>query len=140
MSAEALKKNVPIAISFDKNGNLAEAAIANVAIVDKNGVLRYPSLESILPGTTLLAAIRLAGARLPVAEGPVSREDLKTAREILLFTSATLCVAITSYDGCPVGHGASAGKPGEIALWLKDALLEYMLEHGTPFNRGAYGR
>ena len=54
------------------------------------------------------------------------RSDIASAREMLLFTSATLCVAVTHFDGKPIGRDEQAGRPGPVALWLKDALLEHM--------------
>lgn len=133
MAAEASAKNMDVAITFDAEGHMGEAAIANVAIVDEQGCLRIPYLRGILPGTTLLAALDLASGRMPVREGHVHRHEILRAREALLFTSATLCVAITHFDGQAIGYGADAGQPGPVALWLKDALLEYMLKNGTSF-------
>lgn len=133
MAIEASRKQMDIAITFDEDGHMGEAAIANVAIVDCEGCLRSPDINRILPGTTLLAALEIARLRLPVKIGPIHKKELASAREMLLFTSATLCVAITSFDGRPVGQGVNAGKPGPVALWLKDALMEHMLQTGTPF-------
>lgn len=133
MASEACRKNMDVAITFDAEGYMGEAAIANVAIVDEDGCLRSPEIRRILPGTTLLAALRLARQRMPVREGGIHMKEIFRAREMLLLTSATLCVAITHFDGKPIGHGARAGKPGPVALWLKDALLQDMLAHGTPF-------
>lgn len=133
MAVEAAQKNMDVAVTFDDEGNMGEAAIANVAIVDESGCLRTPHLRRILPGTTLVAAMEIASQRMCVHEGPVHRHEILRAREVLLFTSATLCVAITHFDGRPVGDGENAGKPGPVALWLKDALLAYMLRNGTPF-------
>lgn len=132
MAAEAGRKKMDIAITFDEHGNMGEAAIANVAIVDREGRLRSPAIKRILPGTTLLAALKLAAERMPVLEGPIHRDEIFQAREMLLFTSATLCVAITHFDGHAIGLGENAGKPGPTALWLKDVLLDYMLKHGKP--------
>ena len=70
---------------------------------------------------------------MPVLQGPIHKEDIATAREMLLFTSATLCVAVTRFDDKPVGQGEYRGKPGPTALWLKDALLARMLAQGTPY-------
>lgn len=130
MAAEAAEKGADVAINFDAQGNLGESAVANVAIVDENGRFRSPRPEGILQGTTLLAAMELARERMPVEQGPVSREDLKSAREILLLTSATLCVPVTVFDGAPVGGGAQ----GPVAAWLREALLERMLADGVPFR------
>ena len=80
-----------------------------------------------------MEALKLAAERMSVIEGSIDKEEIYRAREALLFTSATLCVAITSFDGRPIGYGKDRGRPGPTALWLKDALLKTMLEHGTPF-------
>lgn len=133
MAAEALQKGMDVAVTFDENGVMGEAAIANVAIVDKDGRLFCPELGRILPGTTLLAAMGLAAERMPVLSGPIRRADIETAREMLLFTSSTLCVGITCFDGKPVGRGEHKGRPGPTALWLKDALLARMLAEGARF-------
>lgn len=129
MSREAAERNMDVAITFDAKGHMGEAAIANVAIVDEAGVLRSPGLDRILPGTTLLAALELAATRLPVREGPVHLSEIASAREMMLFTSATLCVSITHFDGMPVG----TGRPGPVSVWLREALLTKMLESGTEF-------
>lgn len=129
MAQEALQKNMDVAITFDEKGNLAEAAIANVAIVDEHGVFRSPEIRNILPGTTLIAALEIAASRMPVYQGPIKPEEILKAREMLLLTSSSLCVAITSFDETPIANG----KPGPVALWLKDQLLDHLLATGTPF-------
>lgn len=134
MAAEAARKNMDVAITFDDAGHMGEAAIANVAIVDKHGQLRCPEFRRILPGTTLLAALDLAAEKMPVRQAPIHRSEIYHAREVLLFTSASLCVAITHFDGHAIGVGDLAGRPGPIALWLKDALLARMLQTGVPFT------
>lgn len=133
MAAEAVRKGMDVAITFDSNGHMGEAAIANVAIVDKDGCLRSPEAGSILAGTTLQAALRLARQKMPVKEGPIHQKEISEAREMLLLTSATLCVAITHFNGAPVGKGAEAGRPGQVAMWLKNALLAEMLATGVEF-------
>lgn len=127
MAREARDRQMDVAITFDANGNMGEAAIANVAIIDKNGVLRFPLLEGILSGTTLLTALRLAEQRLPVQQGPIHKNEIIHAKEMLLFTSATLCVPITSFDGAPIANG----RPGRIAAWLREKLFAEMLRTGV---------
>lgn len=133
MAAEARQRGMDVAVTFDEHGHLGEAAIANVGIVDAEGRLCYPEARRILPGTSMLAARKLAPQRLTVVERPIHRDELATAREILLFTSASLCVGISHFEGRPVGQGPDAGRPGPVARWLRDALLEHMLATGTPF-------
>ena len=102
-----------------------------MGLVDGDGRLLCPEIKRILPGTTLLAAMEVAAERMPVVQMPIPKAAIATAREMLLFTSSTLCVGITHFDGKPVGQGDQAGKPGPVALWLKDVLLDYMLKKGA---------
>ncbi|KAF5081469.1 Amino-transferase class IV [anaerobic digester metagenome] len=132
MAMEARQKGMDVAVTFDENGIMGEAAVANVGLVDAEGRLLCPEIRRILPGTTLLAAMEVAAERMPVVQMPIPRTAIDSASEMLLFTSSTLCVGITHFDGKPVGHGAHAGKPGPVALWLKDVLLDYMLKKGAP--------
>ena len=137
MAMEAAQKGMDVAVTFDENGFMGEAATANVGLVDAHGSLLCPELRRILPGTTMLAALELAARRvpdpLPVLERPIHKDEIATAREMLLFTSSTLCVGVTHFDGIPVGHGAWRGKPGPVAQWLHTALLDHLLQQGTPF-------
>lgn len=137
MAMEAAQKGMDVAVTFDENGFLGEAATANVGLVDAHGSLLCPELRRILPGTTMLAALELAARRIPdpltVLERPIHKDEIATAREMLLFTSSTLCVGVTHFDGVPVGHGAWRGKPGPVARWLQTALLDHLLQQGTPF-------
>ena len=133
MAAEARQRGMDVAVTFDEDGHLGEAAIANVGIVDAEGRLCCPEGRRILPGTSMLAARKIAPQRLPVVERPIRREEIFTAREMLLFTSASLCVGISHFEGRPIGRGPDAGRPGPVARWLRDALLEHMLATGTPF-------
>lgn len=129
MTEEALSRRMDVGFSFDALGNLAEAAIANVGIVDKEGVLVCPEFTSSLPGTTVLAAFEAATGWLPTAQRPISESDIFTARELLLFSSAPLCVGITHYEGQPIG----AGVPGPVAQQLCAKLEEILLAQGTAF-------
>lgn len=133
MAAEARQRGMDVAVTFDEDGHLGEAAIANVGIVDAEGRLCCPEGRRILPGTSMLAARKIAPQRLPVVERPIRREEIFTAREMLLFTSASLCVGISHFEGRPIGQDPDAGRPGPVARWLRDALLEHMLATGTPF-------
>ncbi len=135
MAAEATARGQDVAVSFDEDGFMGEAAIANLAIIDSQGQLRCPDVRRILPGTTMLAALELARGRegLESLQGPVHRDEIATAREMLLFTSSSLCVGISHFDGQPVGQGEQRGKPGPLAHWFREALRDHMLEEGTPF-------
>lgn len=130
MSEEARAKGMDVAITFDAQNCMAEAAIANMGIVDAAGCLVLPEFTNALPGTTAIRAMELAAAAGKcVTQRAIPAEELASVQEMLFFSSAPLCVAITSFDGKAVHDG----KPGALALWFKQVLLQAMLAEGTPF-------
>lgn len=129
MAAEAHARNMDVAISFDADGCLAEAAIANIAIVDAGGTLCCPQFTQSLPGTTVIAALDVAAKHMPTAYRRIREEELFTAQEIVLFSSSPLCVGITHYEGQPIGRGVT----GPVAHTLCAALFEHLCAEGTPF-------
>lgn len=129
MAEEATKRNMDVALSFDAHGYLAEAAIANIAIVDKNGILACPKFTNSLPGTTLLTALECVQEIMPVEQRNITEAELFSAKEILLFSSTPFCVGITHYEDKAI----NGGKPGEIAKSLLISLRLKLLQTGTPF-------
>ena len=148
MAAEARQRGMDVAVTFDEDGHLGEAAIANVGIVDAEGRLCCPEGRRILPGTSMLAARRIAPQRLPVVERPIRREEIFTAREMLLFTSASLCVGISHFEGRPIGQGPDAGRPGPVTpcwntCWppaRRSSIDQRLLREGAPLRCFDAGR
>jgi branched-chain amino acid aminotransferase len=128
MTEEARRRGFDVPLSFDDQGNLAESAIANVGIVDAQGTLVVPEFTHSLPGTTVLKALELSKAHMPVNTRPVPEEELYTAREFLFFSTSPGCVPITSYEGRPINDG----QPGPTAKLLRQSLREALLREGTP--------
>ena len=131
MAAEAEKKGMDVAVSFDEKGIMGEAATANIALLDREGVFVYPRLTTILAGTTLLAAIALLKERGAVREGDITHEDLWNADEVFLLTSSTLCIGVSHFDGKEIGQGSHRGKSGPFAHFLRDAIYQSLYENGT---------
>ena len=130
MAQEAAERGMDVAVAFDERGRMCEAAIASVGIVDAGGALICPPPERILAGTSMRAALAAAERRgMSALRRDVTREDIASAREMLLFTSASLCLSITSFDGAPVGDG----KPGPAAALLREEVLRAMIRGGTTF-------
>ena len=130
MAQEAAERGLDVAIAFDGQGRMCEAAIASVGIVDEAGALVCPPPERILEGTSMLAALAAARkAGMSALRRDVTRGDIARAREMLLFTSASLCLSLTSFDGIPVG----CGKPGPVASLLRAEMLHAMLREGASF-------
>jgi branched-chain amino acid aminotransferase len=130
MADEARQRGMDVALSFDEEGHLAEAAIANVALVDAEGTLAVPEFTHSLPGTTILKALELAETRMPVQIRPVREEEIYRAREFLLFSTTPICAALVRYEDRPVGDG----RPGPTAKLLRQGLRENLLREGTPLD------
>ena len=129
MTREAREKGVDVTFSFDENGFLAEAAIANVAMVDREGRMLMPEFRRALPGTTSLRAMELARAFMPVVITDITEEILEQASEILVLGTTCECVAVTHYNGTPVGDG----RPGPMADRLRHLLHDALVTGGVPF-------
>lgn len=129
MVREARERGVDLSVSFSKDGCLAEAAIANVCIVDQSGALAVPEFTHALKGTTILRAMELLGREMPVKLRPVAEAEIDAAREMLVLGTTFDCTAIVNYEGRPVGHG----KPGPVAARILELLRTDLLDNGTPF-------
>lgn len=129
MAKEAREKGVDLTFSFDEDGFLAEAAIANVALVDQQGRMLMPKFRHALPGTTSIRAMELAKAFMPVVITDITEEIVEQASEILVLGTTCECVAVTHYNGKPVGDG----RPGPMADRLRHLLHDALVTGGVPF-------
>lgn len=130
MAQEAARRGVDVSFSFDEGGCLAEAAVANVAVADGEGRLLLPPFRHALPGTTALLAADLARAFMPVILTDIREDILYAASEILVLGTTPECVAVTHYEGRPIGNG----RPGPLARRLRQELHAALLAGGTPFS------
>ncbi len=131
MAMEAGSLGVSMTFSFDEQGFLAEAAVANAGMVDDRGRLLIPEFRSALPGTTAILAEEIASSFMPVMHADITEKQLEAASEILVFGTTPECVAVTRYEGRPVGNGV----PGPVAKKLRPMLHEALLQTATPFMR-----
>ncbi len=130
MAEEALQKNVDVAFSFDDDGYLAEAAVANVAIISEENTFVCPHLTRALSGTTITAALSIAQEYMPVRFQNILEEDIWKAKEVLMFGSSPLCVGITHYEHRPIAQA----KTGDYAKIFREKLLKSLWQEGTPFD------
>jgi branched-chain amino acid aminotransferase len=94
------------ALVLDADGNVAEAATANVWFVDDNA-LRTPSLDGpILPGVTRDVVLDLAAEEgIPVEEETYAPDDVRDADEAFLTSSIREIRPIERLDGVEIGGG-----------------------------------
>ena len=92
-------------------------------------LLKAKKETGLPPGTTALRAAELAKAFMPVVLTDITEEILEDAAEILVLGTTCECVAVTHYNGKPVGDG----RPGPIADRLRHLLHDALVTGGVPF-------
>ncbi|RLE12783.1 aminodeoxychorismate lyase [Candidatus Aerophobetes bacterium] len=113
---EAEENGVDFAITLDEEGNLAEGATENVAVVTKEKVFMYPEFDRILKGTSLLRGVELArelikiGILKGISQQNIPQKKAYESSEMLIFSTGPDVVPVVSYDGRPIG----SGKPGPV--------------------------
>lgn len=131
MKKEAVDAGVDFTVAFDEQGRLAEGATENFGIVDADGILRTPPAERILAGVTMTRCAALAAAAPErhglrgVACSHISRADIATAREALIFGTSCEVVSVVELDGRRIGDG----RPGPVAAALWRSLRDDMLNN-----------
>jgi len=128
MQLEAKAAGLDNGVFIDERGNVGESSNMNVAFVTRDGVLKHPRFEHVLPGCTSLRLLELAReivgrgvltgvevCDIPVAEG-------RAAREMLIIGSSIKVAPIVEWDGALIGDG----KPGPAARSLLDLLEQDM--------------
>jgi branched-chain amino acid aminotransferase len=112
----ARKQGYDEVVLLDERGNLAEAPTSNLFLVDRDGVLRTPTLDAVLAGVTRDSVLALAKHEgIPVAECELAPESLADAAEVFLSGSSVGVWPVASVDGRPVAGGA----PGRVSARLK---------------------
>jgi len=135
MKKEAVDAGVDFVVSLDEDDCLAEGPAESIAIVTAQGELRFPAPGRVLPGTTLHRTAQLAevlvseGLLRSVAEGRIAREELFRAREVLVVGTTPDVLAVTEFEGRPVG----GGKPGPVSKRLLQ-LLEHEIRFDPAFR------
>lgn len=118
----AKEKGAQEAWFVDKDGLVTEGSSTNAWIIDANGCVRTRDLNAnILRGVTRAKLMELLKEQnLKVEERPFTLEEAYTAREAFYSAATAMVTPVTSINGKPIGDG----KPGPLALRLRDAYLE----------------
>ncbi len=116
MELSASGSGADAAIGVDEKGNITEGSNKNVAIVDRDGVFRYPTLGKILRGTTLMRAVELAGGLVKkklitgIQSNDIPVSEAYNAREMFLLSTSLFVAPVVRFDGQVIGDG----KPGNV--------------------------
>lgn len=121
MKKEAVDRQLDFVIGIDEEDNVTESATENVMMVDKNGVIVIPKLDSILKGITMMRACELAReAGFKTEIRPIHISELTTAREIMMAGTTLNILPVTAFEKTVIGDG----KPGTMAKKLNELILE----------------
>ena len=114
---EARSRGYDEALLLDANGYVVEGSGENVFVVRRGKMYTPPVHSSILEGITRDAIITLADdLKIPVAEKPVTREEVYTADEVFLVGTAAEVTPVVEVDGRAIGDG----RPGPITTRLRE--------------------
>jgi branched-chain amino acid aminotransferase len=115
---EASRRGYDEALLLNIDGNVAEAAVANVFVV-KGGTLRTnDDKSSILMGITRDSILQLAPAEgFDVEVGAITVEDLRLADEVFLCGTACEIVPVAELDGIRIGSVS----PGPVTVQIRSA-------------------
>jgi branched-subunit amino acid aminotransferase/4-amino-4-deoxychorismate lyase len=120
MKKEAVDRKLDFVIGIDEQGNFTESATENMMIVDKNGVIVHPPLDTILKGTTMIRACELAREiGMTTAIGSISIEDMRSAREVIIVGTSLNVLPVIKFENFSIGHEV----PGPIAKKLNQLML-----------------
>ncbi len=113
---EAYERGGETVILTDAEDNVVEGPGFNVFAV-QNGFISTPD-RGVLEGITRRTVIELANKHgIPVEARPVPADELRSADEVFLSSTAGGVIPVTTVDGEAVGEGG----PGPVTLRLRDA-------------------
>lgn len=140
---EAVRRGYDEALLLNIDGNVAEAAVANVFMVKGRALRTNDDKSSILMGITRDSIIQLARAEgFEVEVGTMTVEDLRHADEVFLCGTASEIVPVAELDAARIGQvspgpvtqkiraafdRAKTGASREWAHWLHHATAEVPL-------------
>lgn len=117
-TVEATGRGFDEALLLNIDGNVAEAAVANVFMVKGRTLRTNDATSSILMGITRDSIIQLAVAEgFRVEVGTITVEDLRNADEVFLCGTASEIVPVAELDGSRIGQVS----PGPVTEQMRHA-------------------
>ncbi len=127
MIHEANERHMDVPFCFDDENFLAESAVANICLVNRQGELDIPLFTRSLPGTTVRRAVELLEGTVVANMRRITEEDIRKAREVLMLGTGPDCVGVVEYEGAPIADG----KPGEVTNLLRRLIQRDMRDTGV---------
>lgn len=115
MKKEAVDRNLEYVIGVDSEGFILEGYTENIMIVDSQGQIAYPKLNSILRGITMMRACELARkSGIPTIERPILLNELESAHEIMMTGTSLDVLPVSRFENHPIKMGAIAQQLREL--------------------------
>ena len=115
---EASRRGYDEALLLNLEGNVAEAAVANIFTVKDRTLRTNDAASSILMGITRDSILQLAAAEgFQTEVGTITVGDVSSADEVFLCGTASEIVPVAELDKHPIGHRA----PGPVTEQIRDA-------------------
>jgi branched-chain amino acid aminotransferase len=115
---EASRRGYDEALLLNMEGNVAEAAVANIFTVKYRTLRTNDQSSSILMGITRDSVLQLAVAEgFQTEVGTITVDALLAADEVFLCGTASEIVPVAELDGHPIGRGA----PGPVTEQIRRA-------------------
>ena len=116
-TTEASRRGFDEALLLDINGNVAEAAVANICLVHSHTLRTNDEKSSILMGITRDSILQLAMAEgFDVEVGTITVDDLQKADEVFLCGTACEIVPVAELDGSRIGRVS----PGPVTEQIRN--------------------
>jgi branched-chain amino acid aminotransferase len=117
-TTEAARRGFDEALLLDISGNVAEAAVANIFVVDGRTLRTNDEKSSILMGITRDSILQLAEAEgFQTEVGTITVDDLQRADEVFLCGTACEIVPVAELDGSRIGQLS----PGPVTELIREA-------------------
>lgn len=109
-------------LMFDLHGNICESTTASIAMVRREEGMVAPPEPAILGSISLATSLEmLAQSGYPVVRRPFGLDELRTAEEILWFSSPTCVLPVSKLDGEVAGSGEHPVFTELMTAWSKMA-------------------
>jgi len=108
-------------VLYHDGTHVTESSRSNVFIVDGSGAVRTPTRD-ILRGVTRKHVLAISREHYETAEGEVTLEEVRGAKEVFMTSSTKGVLPVTMMDGVPVGDG----RPGKVTRELAARFAEHV--------------
>lgn len=128
--ADAHDRGADYGVWVTEDGLIGEGPSMNIGFVTRDGAFRCPPFDDILAGCTIARVMELVNAGVVAhlgvtraEQGPVTPEEAKAAREVMLVGSVIHVQPVVLWDGEKTGEGVQYRWTANGVFSLSSAVL-----------------